>query len=141
MYIKKMNALAGLGATGYVPQQGFLNNFGTGGEQTGWMFHSAKDAWDRQQWKMTHQVPGSSTPGVGCIGILDEQGQVVMDGKYDYDGRTYCADDKGRLKFVQTSTFMPAIQNFQEHQQRLNAIAAFAQAVIKWQRTSLDPIF
>ena len=135
-----MDGLAGSGAKGYVPQQGFRYNFGTRGEQAGGMFYNAKDDWERQQWMMTHQAPGSATPGVGYMGILDDQGHVIKNGKYDYEGRTYRADDKGRLKFVQTSTFMPAIQNFQEHQQRLNALAAFC-AVIKWQRMSLGPIF
>ena len=49
-----------------------------------------------------------------------------MQAKITHEGRDYVPNPTtGTLWYVQTSTYLPAIRIFQEHQQRLNSLASF----------------
>ena len=130
-----MHALAGPPRSATRYQQGFKNNYHGGravrGEQAFSLFGGGARDFQEQRWMDTQNAPGSKTPGVGFMAVTDENGNVLTGAdakraKVTHDGRDYVPDPTtGTLRYVQTSTYLPAIRNFQEHQQRLNAIASF----------------
>ncbi len=130
-----MQALAGGAQKSTQPQQGFKNNYHGGktvnGEQAFSLFGGGARNFQEARWMDTQNAPGSSTLGIGFMAVTDEQGNVLKGdaakaARVTHEGRNYVPDPAtGTLRYVQTSTYLPAIRNFQEHQQRLNAIASF----------------
>ena len=128
--------LGGKKSDKYVPQQGFKNNYHGGrsvnGEQAFSMFGGRARDFQEQRWLDTQVPYAGDVPGVGFMAITDKAGNVLKGNaakkaKITHEGRDYVPDpETGTLRYVQTSTYLPAIRNFQEHQQRLDSLARSA---------------